>query len=367
MNSSDIQLASPKRNLLSTQAADTIRHALAENVWRDQLPSERKLCEILQISRPTVRTALRILAGEGLFIIQQGRRNRLLLSPETKQVTTKMLVGLITHEPLSKMSFSSYETISKTRALLSEQGFKTIVLVCPRRGLNAQKKRLEEFLQQNTLACFVLLSVSKEIQTWFLERSLPAFVLGSCHPGIELPSLDIDYRAVCRHAAGVLIAMGHRNIAFLLPDWLAAGDSASEEGFLEAAQQNNPHKVELTVLRHNGAAEQVCKKLDSLLRSNNPPTGLLIARPRFTLAAILHLLKSGIRVPEKLSLIARDYDPLFESVSPMLAHYSLSNSSMAQRICRTILRLAKQHSSKPTNTLLFPNFVKGHSVSAPNS
>lgn len=78
MNSSQLPFEIPKRNSLAAQSADSIRKAIEEGTWREYLPSERRLCEMLRVSRPTIRTALRLLAEGGWLEIRQGRRNRLL-------------------------------------------------------------------------------------------------------------------------------------------------------------------------------------------------------------------------------------------------------------------------------------------------
>ena len=67
----------PKRLPLAAQVAASLRAAIEKGSWEHNLPSERRLTEVFQVSRPTMRTALHLIAKEGLIEIRQGRPNRL--------------------------------------------------------------------------------------------------------------------------------------------------------------------------------------------------------------------------------------------------------------------------------------------------
>src|SRR6187399_1643672 len=105
MSSQPRTIALPRRHTLSEQAAAAIRQALEQSTWKEYLPSERRLCELLQVSRPTIRTALQTLAREGWLEIKHGRRNR-LLSPARGHTSERRLVVLVTPEPISRMSMT---------------------------------------------------------------------------------------------------------------------------------------------------------------------------------------------------------------------------------------------------------------------
>lgn len=316
MNSTPGVFELPKRLSLSAHAADALRKAIADNVWSDFLPSERRLCDLLKVSRPTVRTALNALAQERVIEVRHGRRNRLLARSKTSPAPQSRLVVLVSHFPITQTTLTAYQGISEMRTHLAEHGFNTEVLVCPVRKASVQCRKLERFIQQSC----VLLSVSRDVQAWFARHSIPALVLGSCHADVKLPSLDVDYRAVCRHAAGVFRGKGHRRFAFIVPDSGAAGDLVSEEGFREGTvtRPGSPG-VKAIVVRHPDSPSNLGPRLDALFASPTPPTALLVAKPAHTLAVVLHLLRRGIKVPDTVSLIARDHDPLFENE---LAHYS---------------------------------------------
>ena len=363
MNSSPRSLALPARQSLSEQAAASIRQAVDEGTWKEFLPSERRLCELLQVSRPTVRSALQMLARDGWLEIRHGRRNRLLNPSQRRSKPAGRLVVLVTHEPLAHMTMTAFRGIAEMRAHLAENGFASEVLVCPMAGPQAQQKKLEAFVRQNAVLCCVLLSVSKDLQQWFAAHAIPALVLGSCHPAVHLPSLDVDYRALCRHAAGVLRARGHRRFAFVVPNSGVAGDLASEEGFREGcARTAGRAETEALVLRHNGTAANLAMKLDALFVSTDRPTALLVAKPQHVFAVVLYLLERGIRVPDAVSLIARDYDHVFATVSPSIAHYSFREDTFAHRLTRLMLRLASQGNLPAERSLIFPRYFPGGTV-----
>jgi DNA-binding LacI/PurR family transcriptional regulator len=353
----------PRRHTLSEQAASAIRQGIEGQTWKEYLPSERRLCELLQVSRPTIRTALQLLAREGRVEIRHGRRNRLLTAARPRSSRTGRLVALVTHEPIARMSMTTYQGIAEMRAHLAEHGFTTEVLVCPRVGPRAQQKKLKTFVRQNRVLCCVLLSVGKELQQWFAAHSIPTLVLGSCHPAVELPSLDIDYRSLCRHAAGILRGQGHRRLAFIVPNSDVAGDLASVEGFREGcALRASRGESDPVVLRHNGTAANLTAKLDALFAAAEPPTALLVAKSQHVYIVILYLLQRGIRVPGAVSLIARDYDYIFETVSPPIAHYSVREDAYGHRLTRLMLKMVRQGDLSPKRELIFPKYFPGGTV-----
>lgn len=363
MNSSSLPFEIPKRNSLAAQSADSIRKAIEEGTWREYLPSERRLCEMLRVSRPTIRTALRLLAEGGWLEIRQGRRNRLLNRPQRSLARRpSRLIGIVTPEHLSRVPIATYQIISEMRAHLAEQGFTTEVLVCQAHSARAQGRKLEEFVRQNRILCCVLISVSKDIQKWFSTHSVPALVLGSCHEDVKLPSLDTDYRSVCRHAGGIFLSKGHRRMALVVPHSAVAGDLASETGFMESIQLNRHIDARASIVRHNGTAQNISSKLDALFNSAHAPTALLVAKPQHVFIVLIYLLKRGLTVPDTVSFIARDHDHIFETVSPPIAHYTLKEDTFAHRLSRLMLQLVSHGKMAAEPNLIFPKYFAGGTV-----
>lgn len=355
-----VSLQLPQRQSLSNQAALVIRQAISEDTWTHYLPSERQLCRMFQISRPTVRTALHMLAKEGLIQISQGRRNRLLQSaPATAPRVRSSTIGLIVSEPIN-FQWSLSQKISEIRLTLVEQGFMVQVFGCSSGSALAQQRRVEAFIQEHDIACCILLSATIEVQQWFSNNTIPALVCGSCHPEVRLPSLDIDYRSVCRHASGLFLNRGHRNFALIIPGSGLAGDLASEIGFHEGVQQA-PYSdhVHAVVVRHNRSAANLISRLDALFRSPHPPSALLVAVPHHVVAVMTYLLNRRLSVPGDVSLLSRDQDI---SLNSLIDHYAFQGDEFSRRLRRLVLQMAKQGHLPPEPYLIIPEHVAGRSI-----
>lgn len=66
------QPRSARRVPLYQQTADTLRDLILSGNFDDALPSQDALCDMLQVSRPTVREAIRVLERTGLVHSRQG-------------------------------------------------------------------------------------------------------------------------------------------------------------------------------------------------------------------------------------------------------------------------------------------------------
>jgi len=345
----------PQPHTLSGQTTIAIRKAIVDGTWQGFLPSERRLCGIFQVSRPTIRSALQSLAKQG-FIRARARQRYELLDRPKRTSPGNRLVAFISHERPSLGVLRS-STTGQMREQLSRHEFSSLEFVISGRTGSAQCRKVDSFLRQNRVHSCVLISASREVQTWFTARSIPVLVLGSCHADVQLPSLDVDYRAVCRHAAGVFRRQGHRRIAFIVPETGYAGDLASEKGFIEGTAG-----VEGTIIRHRGTATHLAARVAAVFATSRPPTALLVAKPAHILSVLVQLLRLGIKIPDTVSLIARDHDPLFEHE---LAHYAFGDESFVRRFSRLMLQLVGQSQLPTEPSLIIPRYVAGQTVRAP--
>jgi LacI family transcriptional regulator len=99
-----------------------------------------------------------------------------------------------------------------------------------------------------------------------------------------------------------------------------------------------------------------------MLRQQHPPTALLISRSGHVLTVMGYLLRRGLRVPQDVALISRDYDPFLAEMVPSVARYVASPGLMARRASRVILKMAQDEWVKPLKHLIMPDFFEGETL-----
>lgn len=355
----------PVRRSVVAQVADTLRARLRQAEWPHHLPPERELCELFDVSRPTLRAALVLLQDEGLIEIRRPHRTRVILHGGPRPASgQKAIVRLLIPESLGGARRPQLFVIDELQRHLHESG--VLVVVHSDRSLKAGRPErfLDDWRRQHPATLYLLVAQSARVQQWFQTKRLKAAILGSCHPGVELPNLDFDYRGICRHAGGEFLRLGHDRVMLLLPPSGWAGDHLSEEGFQEAFRTALHSEAELRVVHHDGSVQGVVAALNAQMRTLKPPTGILVSFPQHSVTVITQLARLGLRVPDDVSVIARDDDPILAHVVPSLARYVYSATQQARKVARMVL-LAMEGHLLPRHTFIPADFQKGESLAAP--
>ncbi|MBI5768632.1 MAG: substrate-binding domain-containing protein [Verrucomicrobia bacterium] len=357
--------AIPQRHSLVGQTVACLHDAIAAGQWREWLPAERTLCELLQISRSTLRRALAQLQRDGAIRAEHGAGNRILApTPRTRGRLRSTEVALLTPEPLERLRPTQTLWIDDLRAMLSERGCRLHVIHGRQYFRTNPAAALEKLVRQHPHACWLLLLATPACQEWFARRGVPCLVAGSCSDGIDLPFRDLDHRAMCRHAAGVLLGLGHRRLALVAPEVPLAGDLASEAGFLEGVRTSGHADASAIVCRLDAGAAGIVPALKRLMAQKPPPTALLVVHAYHCLAVASGLAALGWRVPDQVSIISRDEDPFLTFLVPTPARYVASPRAYARSLLQPVLELLEGGAVTQRSWRLMPQFVRGASVGA---
>jgi LacI family transcriptional regulator len=353
----------PQRHSLEKQTADLLRERIARGAWREWLPAERALCELLQVSRSTLRRALAQLQREGAIRAEHGAGNRILAraaAPRGRLRTRE--VALLAPDPLERLRPSQALWIDELRAMLAERGCRLHVLHGRQFFRANPGAALEKLVRQHPHGAWVLLMASPACQLWFARRGLPCVVAGSCHAGVELPFRDLDHRAMCRHAAGVLLGLGHRRLAFVAQQAQLAGDLESEAGFLEGVRGSRHPDATVLLCHHDATAAGIAQTLRRLVAQKPAPTALLVANAYHCLAVVSGLAGLGLRVPADISVISRDEDPFLSFLVPAPARYVASPRALARSLLQPVAELLEGGPVSRRAARLMPQFVRGASL-----
>ncbi len=356
-----MSLAIPRPSL-AEQAAETLRRALGEGMWVGQLPGERELSRQLDISRPTLRAALDLLRTEGWLKVSPGRQRVIVNRSRDRTTRRSLTVGMLTPLPLQEVSPFALCWMDKLREILARAGLQLEIHSGRRWYSRRPEKDLAALTQRAPAAAWLLFVTNERMQRWFAQEKLPAVLSGSCHPGIELPSVDFNYRAVCRHAVGQFLRRGHRRIVLLIQDSDTAGDRESAEGFKEAFQTKLGVAATPIVAYHEGTPESIRQRLHGLLKAGSAPTAFLVARSMPALMTASELMRRGWQVPRDAAIISRDSDHFHEYFSPPLARYCADPEIHARRLARILLKLVRGETNQSFRVRIMPEFFPGESL-----
>jgi len=348
---------SPRRPL-AAEVLQVLRQDLQAGKWIDRLPSERVLSDLLQVSRPVLRSALAVLEREQVIRRVPGKCTIVLRRPRALMALRKVkIVRILFSNPIHTESPSILYTIGELRRRLLDVKHELEIQVDARLNGPDPSNVLKKLVRQNQTACWMLHSASEAVQRWFSAQQLPAIVVGSRYPGIDLPALDLDRAAIGQHAAGLLKRFKHQRIALLLrsPPW--AGVRLLETGFHAAA----PPPMG-SIVRHNGTVDGVCSVLDNLLRKPERPTGLLVAGAFDLLTTMGYLMHTQRRIPEDISVVCVDVDKLLAHVYPPVARYTMDWELYARKLSRLILQTTSVATTPSQQHLMWPDFENGQTV-----
>lgn len=357
-------LSNFRRASIADQASAALRDAIRQGALSDPLPGEHQLARQLGISRSSLRTAMAQLGAEGLIARCNGRRARLNPSRQPAPANTPPAVCVVCPVSRDILIHNQHPIVVEMRANCATKGIAWEEAFDARLDGPHPERHLRELAAGRKNMCWILLACPAPIQRWFARAGVPAFVLGSCLPGVELPSIDVDYRAVGWHAAGTIIKHGHRHVGLLQPRRPLAGDLAAHEGFLNYVARGSD-RIAITTILMDANRAALRGRLDRLLKSRQRPTVLFSIRLAYVLGAMIHLLQTGWRVPGDISLVLGDSHSVIDTALPEITRYRDINLSHADRAVRIAQALLAGHPVPLKPSLFIPTFIAGSTLGAP--
>ena len=355
-------MKSPVILSLHSQLVSILRQEIASGAWDSWLPDERSLAKQYHVSRTTIRLALKTLESEKLLVTRVGMGRQVAKRPKTAAPPASRTVGFLSREPLSALRASYSQWAGELRSLLFEHHLQLEFHSGENYFTKRARQALPALISRYSHVCWVLLLSSETTQHWFAENQVPCVIAGSCHAGVDLPSLDGDQEAKCRHAVGVLIGNGHRRIVFLHANGGTAGDSDSERGFLDGVAKSSRKDIRAEIVVLTPDYEDICRKVRALLLRADRPTAFLVSNPHHFLATVTTIWRMGLRIPDDVSVISRDYEPFIKYMNPLPAHYVPKARSYAEKLGPLILRVINKEPNPDRHLTILPEFSKGESI-----
>jgi DNA-binding LacI/PurR family transcriptional regulator len=347
---------------MASYALGVLRQFLAEGEWQEHLPGERALALRIGVSRPTLHEALLILEKEGAVRRRPKAAWQILATPGQAARGPRKVIFLspLRLEDYDAFALHQYTVLS---GHLAERGHETEAIRLPSAGRDGSEGTLGDLARQNRPDAWVLYRCSPATQAWFAKSGLPVVVMGSAPEALNIRSIDVDYRAAGRHAMATLLRLGHKpdRIIYLMPEEKLLGHLEAQAGMAEALAGRESEPRVATV---GGNPADICRKADSLWRGT-PPTALIVLRPLQTLTLMTHLARKGVRIPEDVSLVALDDNPVLGRLVPVPSHYRKDIAHFAALLRRSIEQAMSGRGSGPRGIRVIPELDRGETLQPP--
>lgn len=354
------------RRSVVAEVARVITERIIEGSLSQTLPAERDLCELLGVSRSSLRLALKKLSTEGWIEIRHGKRCRILKKAHgvrQKSVADRKVLLVIYQQRGKSHSHPSAFWIHDFRQVSAKQGWLAISEQIGRfhpASFGAVMQGLKEKFHPSV---WILVGCQRDVHQAFFQSGWPCLVCGTRFEDTPLPWIDVDNRAACRHAVGHLASLGHRRIGIVLPKIKQPGDDLSEIGFNEGIEAHYGSQLEPIYLRVEQQKDLVYRELRREFSRQNPPTALILCRPHLTVTVVTILGALGCRIPKDVSVICREYNGnLHDPIWPTLTTYCVDAINMSRKILGLARKLSEGMPIPQNENLLMPNFVPGQSV-----
>jgi len=341
------------------QTAAHLREGMRTGRWSGTLPGVKRLAEDLDVSRNTLRAALRQLEAEGLLGGRGTGRSRGIMPHGMAR--RRLRVGILLHDKLAEAQSKNLQLYMQIGQSLDAAGHEVIFAGKTQVQLHHDAGRVAHHVNSIPADAWIVVAGSREVLEWFARQPLPCLALFGRTGDLPLARTGPDGLPGYLEATRRLLALGHRRIVVITR---------------RIRRHPTPGRVEravLTELAAHGVAtgpyhlpdwEETpagySKLLESLFR-HTPPTAMIIDEVAILIATMEFLARRRIHVPEQVSLVSTTYEESLAWCHPTIAHLDWDNAPIARRVLRWVAAVRKGRADR--KTINYPaKFVAGGSI-----
>ena len=181
-----------------------------------------------------------------------------------------------------------------------------------------------------------------EIYDFLATQGVPALVTWAFDPNSKRPSIGFSNRAAMRSMADEVIALGHRNLAFISAKIDGNDRAAGRYGsILDALGAAGLSAESLQISETTYGIEEGAAAFGELMKNHPAPTAVLCGNDVLAVGALRRAREMGLRVPQDVSITGFDDIELAQVAYPALTTVHVPHREMGRRAALALAQMVK--------------------------
>ncbi|MGC3994233.1 MAG: LacI family DNA-binding transcriptional regulator [Propionicimonas sp.] len=210
-----------------------------------------------------------------------------------------------------------------------------LLMVNTTRNPTRLRAAVEDLLDRRVDGLLFAAMGTRQVDFPLVPASTPTLLVNAFTPDGRLPCILPDEIAGGRAAVEHVLAMGHRRITFLAGRDAAWATRMRIRGYREGLEAAGIDPLRCPVHLGNYRIDSGYEITLRVMRERKPPTALLFGNDQMATGAYIALARLGLRIPDDVSVVGYDDEPLAADLSPALTTVRIPFYEMG--------RIAAQH------------------------
>lgn len=351
-----------RRQPLAEQTAAHLIEAMRAGRWGDTLPGVNALAKAFDVSRETVRAALRLLESNGSLLPGGPGRSRVIATeiPAARE-QRKLHIAILLHGPLSEENAEMQRTMLRLQHAIDSAGHVCFFADGYQARLRYDVRKIAQLVKETPADAWVVFAGTGETLEWFSAQPTPAIAFGGRCIGVPIASAGTDITPALAEAMRELIALGHRRIVLISPqNWRKPVPGRIAQVFTAELAECGITTDEYNLPDWEETPEGLQALLNSLFHVT-PPTAIFVVEPAHAVAILAFLGQRGFRVGRDVSLVCMLSDPAFTWRRPPITHFEGNTEPLIRRVVRWVETVARGCPDREQKN--FPvEFIRGGTI-----